>query len=337
MSYLGSTPPQASTKHAVCWGQAHRRVQLGFRALALLHLRKAERGRRPDLTPALLPPPPAPCPHPNLSFSLHCCEMGAGLQTVPHESLQETKRTAPRGRQAQPRCRPEPVLCPEQCDPPFLEHVWLTLCSGTSLPAPASQTQSRGRGSAGPRPTARPASSQTPWAIQGHTPSPGQASNRNRAPQGPMGGAPEALFTGNPRAGRGEGERQRDGDQAGLAQRGVGRGVDPRTDTSQGRGEAKRAWRWGGTDPVRDPRGLPAPTAGGASPHPHVPLFRLGTAAPGHCPPKRRGPVQVPPSWGWLPRQKEHPAWPRTLPVLKALQTWGAAPVQGQLTTEGRG
>lgn len=30
---------------------------------------------------------------------------------------------------------------------------------------------------------------------------------------------------------------------------GVGRGVDPRTDTSQGRGEAQRAWRGGGTGP----------------------------------------------------------------------------------------
>ena len=120
--------------------------------------------------------------------------------------------------------------------------------------------------------------------------------------RGPWGRAPEPLFTGTARAGQGEGERQRDADQAGVTQSGVGRGVDPHTDTGQGRGEARRAWRWGGTGPVRDPRGLPAPTAGGASPHPHVPLSRLGTAAPGHCLPKRRGPVPVPPSRGWLPR-----------------------------------
>ena len=155
--------------------------------------------------------------------------------------------------------------------------------------------------------------------------------------RGPWGRAPEPLFTGTARAGQGEGERQRDADQAGVTQSGVGRGVDPHTDTGQGRGEARRAWRWGGTGPVRDPRGLPAPRAGGASPHPHVPLSRLGTAAPGHCLPKRRGPVPVPPSRGWLPRQEEHPTWPRTLPVLKALQGWGAVPVQGQPTTEGQG
>lgn len=262
--------------------------------------------------------------------------MGAGTADRAYESLQETKRTAPRGRRAQPCCRPEPVLCPEEVRPAVPGARVAGCALGQACQPPLRRLKSRGRGSVGPRPTARPASSQTPQAIQ--TPRAIQEVTRlpqgrhlagTEPPRGPWEGAPEALFTGTQELGRGRGretemETRQDWHRVGWG----GRGPPHRHQPGQ---------RWGrrglgvgvGQAPSVIPGGSQPPQLEEHRPHPHVPLFKIG-----HCSPWAP-PTQAP--WtcpgaallGLAPQAERASRLAPHPPRAEGIANMGAAPVPG--------
>lgn len=218
--------------------------------------------------------------------------MGAGLQTLPHGVTAGDKEDSATGGRAQPRRRPGPQ--PRRRPGPCYTVPGASVADASQPPLRRLRAEAQAVQGPGPQPGRL-------------APSPRGLSRVTRLPQsrfltgteparGSWGRAPEPLFTGNARAGRGEGERQRDADQAGLTQSGVGRGVDPaqtlaRAEARRG-GLSARAGQApsvtpGGSRPLQLEEHRPSPTCL----CPGWALQPLGTACPSAAGLSRRHPL----------------------------------------------